>query len=254
MSGHEEKKRHRRRPTIEEVREHFRTTPLNSKEKSARELIFMDIIFDVSGSMCDYYTELVSCFKEILLPGLKEASRVNVAAMRLGCVLFSSSIALPWDGFKSLDEVQANPLSMHHLQQDGLRNQTALYKAIIKGVRGTTMNARIAMEKNCISMPLRKIMILTDGANNLAPFDTESVLQEIQGAEFSLDEKQDQVSLAYFKTRQGLSENEFQQIARRIGINDFYTADLTGTGSKNDLETRKSLFREHFEIFSSRKF
>lgn len=238
MSG----ENHRQRPSAEDVRQRYGGTPLNRKEENM-QLIVVDALFDFSGSMKDYYAELVACFNEILLPGLLGASRKQVAAARLGTLFFSDKIVRPWEGFRSLDEIATRPLSRSDYSVAGLGGMTALYRTLIESLQRTDNFSKAVRKGN--ARPTRKIMALTDGANNLSPQNPSEVSEAIKRFKPG---KADVISLAYFKTSDGLSEREFKDMARATGVTHTYFADLTAGGN---IETRRKNFRHHFGIFSS---
>lgn len=236
--------RFRQRPSAEAVRERY-GTPLSEKEKN-RPLTVVDTVFDFSGSMEAYYAVLIECFTDIFLPGLLGASRKQVAAVRLGTMFFSDEIVKPWNGFLSLDEVSARPLTKADYTKAGLMGGTALYRALIESMNRT--NQFCSAIRKGTAPPTRKIMALTDGANNLAPRNPSDVFNAIK---IFRPTKNDMVSLAYFKTKEGLSEREFKEMAKATGVTQTYFADLTN--SRNIEESRRN-FRHHFGIFSSQTF
>lgn len=234
----------RQRPSAEDLWEKYGGTPPNKKEENMQFIVF-DAIFDFSGSMKAFYSTLIMCFNEILLDALLGASRKNCTALRLGCMFFSNTIVKPWDGFLSLDEAKERPLTTNDYNRHGLGGCTALYRAMIESIRRTDKFAKAIKRGN--SKPIRKIMILTDGANNLDPLDPFGVLHVIKESRLS---EGDIITLAYFKTSDGLSEREFKEMAKQTGVTNTYFADLT-IGKGKDIEAQKKDFRHHFGILSS---
>ncbi|PJC40590.1 MAG: hypothetical protein CO042_02995, partial [Parcubacteria group bacterium CG_4_9_14_0_2_um_filter_41_8] len=106
----------------------MRATPPQPSESS--QPIIFDVILDISGSMAEYYDELVDCFNTIMIPSLQKAAERYKGPMRLGCLLFSNELVPAWRGFKTLKELGSAPLKREMLNQPGLGGTTALYAAM----------------------------------------------------------------------------------------------------------------------------
>ncbi|HBP01043.1 MAG: hypothetical protein UY41_C0019G0007 [Candidatus Moranbacteria bacterium GW2011_GWE1_49_15] len=220
------------------------TPPINHNERR-KQLIIIDLIFDISLSMSLFFSDLIHGFNQLILPGLKKVHEKDAAAIRLGCILFSDEVVKPWYGFLPLDQIEKRSLRITDFEAPGLKGQTALYRAIIEALRGTSAVSDKLRNNN--SLPIRKLMIITDGANNEAPFDVSEVRKAV--IDFNLGEE-DTLAMAYFDTNQGLSLDKFNAMAKAIGVTHKGYFDLTKDGNKQNIEDRRKAFRRALNLFS----
>lgn len=236
----------------EEMRVSQEVTPPDPDTEIGVPIVF-DFIFDASGSMSEHYGELANCFNQIMIPSLHAASRRYNNPFRVGCLLFSDKLVPAWKGFKSLGELGEAPLNAEMFRQSGLGGQTALFRAMESGVVYTA-----AAIRQFSSGAWGKVIVLTDGANNLEPADPMKVKDFL--TQNRDNKKTFQTSIAYFKTGLGLSREQFDEMAKATafeGLGFYEIAKEDSEASKGDtkdtvIEQQRRNFRHHFRVFSSR--
>jgi hypothetical protein len=237
----------------EDVRAKVKSSPKNGATapiggyEVGKPIIF-DIILDITGSMEDYYDELVDCFNKIMIPALKGASERYKGPLRIGCMLFSEQMVPAWEGFKTLDELGAAPLKRKMLDQPGLQSWTALYGAMRAGVLWTAAameHMREVSEGEVV--PQGKIIVLTDGANNKPPMSESAVSSAFESLG-RIERRNLQALIGFFKTDQGLTKKQFDDMAKKTGFTGLGFYEITKGGK---IEDRRKSFRHQFGIFSS---
>lgn len=221
-------------------------TPIKRDFEVGIPIIF-DVILDVTGSMEDFYSELVDCFNDIMIPSLKEAGQRYKGALRVGCLLFSEKMVPAWDGFRTLDQLGSKPLKMSMLNKPGLKSWTALYGAMRSGVLWTAAAMEHMRDTGRGEVPKGKIIVLTDGANNKPPMEEMAVKSALDDLG-KITARNLQPVIGFFNTDLGLTESQFEEMVKKTGF--------TGCGFFNiakgaSIEERRSSFRHHFKIFSS---
>jgi len=196
--------------------------------------------------------ELVICFNEIMLMALKGASKRYKNPLRIGCLLFSDKLIPAWNGFRSLSDLGTNPLNIHMLKQPGLGGKTTLYGAMRSSILWTAA-AREIMRENGLKKgrnenPKGKIIILTDGANNNPPHDPAAVKKILTEIE-SEHAENIQPMIGFFKTTEGLTERQFEEMVRATGFEGMGFYEIA---SGLTIHEQRREFRHKFEIFSSR--
>lgn len=222
-------------------------TPMDRRHETGQPIIF-DIILDISGSMGLLLDELVKCFNEIMLPSLQEASKRFKGPMRVGCMLFSEKMVPAWRGYKSLGELDKNPLKREMLDQPGLNGLTALYGAMRAGVLWTAASMEQMYKTGRGEVPKGKIIVLSDGANNIAPNEPSAVTNAL----VSIGEKNRkniQRMIGFFNTSDGLTEPQFNALAKTT---DFYGLGFYKIAKGENVDEMRASFRHKFKIFSSR--
>ncbi|GEM_PF-772956 len=239
-------------------------TPMDRRSESGQP-IFFDVILDISGSMSEFYDELVSCFNEIMIPSLAGAAHRYKGPMRLGCLLFSKELVPAWRGFKSLKELGKKPLKRATLNQPGLQSTTALYGAMTAGILWTAAAMDHMRENGRGESPKSKIIVLTDGANNEPPKEEVAVVKALDSIGtknrqalmgFGMDDEgkpKNGKVIGFFDTGSkagGLTKSQFNTMvaATMFHGNGFYEIATGGTP-----EERQATFRHHFQIFSSQQ-
>jgi hypothetical protein len=221
-------------------------TPPNIHTENGQP-IFFDVILDISGSMKDFYDELVDCFNNIMIPSLKGASERYKGPLRLGCLLFSTKLVPAWYGYKSLDQLGSKPLKRNMLDQDGLQGRTALYGAMRAGVLWTAAAMEHMCETGDGEVPKGKVIVLSDGANNENPHEETSVSNALASIG-KINSRNLQTIVGFFNTDNGLTKSEFDTMVKKTGFQGLGFYDIAK--GKNATERRKN-FRHCFGIFSS---
>jgi hypothetical protein len=180
-----------------------------------------------------------------MLPSLSQVKEKYAKTLRIGSFVFSDEIVPVWNGFKSINSALRYPLSMSTIKKTG-NKRTALYRTMIKCLGQSANAANQANKSGDPSVPAKiKICILTDGANNLDPHDENTVKQITSQIQ---DKNQVQLVLAYFKTDDGLSIDQFNAMAKATGF-DHKTYYFDITEGKN-VDERARNFRRFFGILS----
>lgn len=211
--------------------------------------ICLDFILDISGSMSPLYDELVNCFNGIMIPSLWKAHERYKEPMRIGCMLFSDKMVPAWWGYKSLKELGESPLKREMLDQPGLRNQTALYGAMRAGILWTSA-AMKHMQENSTGgeIPKGKIMVLSDGANNVAPLETSAVTNALESIGKNRQNIQRVIGFFDTSTNGGLTKPQFETMAKATGFEGKGFYEIAGG---DDVEEQRRKFRHKFKIFSN---
>ncbi|EKE15774.1 MAG: hypothetical protein ACD_11C00106G0014 [uncultured bacterium] len=238
--------------TFEDVRKKMQAKPalaptkIDHRKETGKPIIF-NVILDISGSMDDYYKELINGFNSVMIPSLKQASERARGPMRLGCLLFSEKLVPAWRGFKTLEELGTEPLSLNMFDQPGLKGRTALYGAMRSGIIWTASAMEHLRQNSRGSIPQGKIIILTDGANNENPLDEASVSTAFNGIE-KIDAKNLQPVIGFFNTSDGLTKEQFEIMVKKTGFTGLGFYDIAR--GKN-MKEKQASFRHQFGIFSS---
>jgi hypothetical protein len=238
--------------TFEDAKKKVRVNPnkgatqMNRKKEIGQPIIF-DTLFDFSGSMSEFYGELIDCFNDIMIPSLKEASQRCKQSMRLGCLLFSDKMVPAWEGFKTLEELGPNPLKKNVLNKPGLQGWTALYGAMRAGVLWTAAAMEHMRENGRGEVPKGKVIVLSDGANNRDP-KNESAVTDALSSIGKLNLRNLQSTIGFFNTEDGLSRSQFDAMVAKTGFTGLGFYEIAKGGS---LEDKRKSFRHHFKIFSS---
>lgn len=219
--------------------------PIGKEELNQR--VIMGIGMDVSPSMDEQYATLTNCFNEIMIPSFETAAKKYRRTLRIGSVAFSSKVVPVWDGFKTIRGAQkclfSNGIINQALQPNG---GTALYRAMIELLKQSANAATQVNRSGDPTVPAKiTLCILTDGVNNQNPLDSDAVKQITDNIQ---DKQQIQLSLAYFKTKLGMSVEEFNAMAKATGF-DHKTYYFDVTAGKT-IEERQKNFRRFFGILS----
>lgn len=238
----------RRYPSIAEVKAKYGDTPFTVSElQSVYQRLLILFIFDVSGSMSNYYKDLVWSFSNVILPALKGAKKETKGIMRIGCLLFAEKIVRPWKGFITLEEATKRPLLMKDITESGFNPDlnhrvTALYDAMIEGA-SLMCETSCRLNKGAATRTKALMLTLTDGKNNKGSTDPAAVKTIISAHnDFASN-------LAYFNTaKDGLSPKEIGVLSRQLGCqkDPFYGDRLIGGTDKE----RQRMFRAHMETWS----
>lgn len=219
--------------------------PIGREELNQK--IIMGIGMDVSPSMDDQYTTLTTCFNEIMIPSFEKVATKYGKTLRVGSTAFSEKIVPVWNGFKTIRGAKKYSFSNSIIQEAlGHNGGTALYRAMIELLKQSANAATQANNSGNPTAPAKIMLcILTDGANNQNPLDSDAVKQITDSIR---DKNQIRLSLAYFKTNLGMSVEEFNAMAKATGF-DHKTYYFDVTAGKTVEERRKN-FRHFFGILS----
>lgn len=242
------------RPSNQTYRERYgcekgvHTKPLDEHETNQR--IIMNIGIDVSGSTQELWGEMTECFNGIMMPSFEQVVQKYNRVLRVGAVVFSEKIVPIWDGFQDIKTITGSNSGKGHNLTTGIIKQadngkTALYRTMIQCLKYSATAARYLDNSQPPGNPAKiKICILTDGANNMDPLKSAAV-KEI--TDLITDRRQVQLVLAYFNTNDGLTNDQFQAMAKATGFNDapYYFDQVKG-----NKEERARHFRRFFKIIS----
>lgn len=208
-------------------------------------------VIDASPSMSGVAKLLLDGFNNIFVPSIKEAREDDVAALRIGGIVFSSDIQQIWlnnsNGFHTLDDLP--PLTT--ADYDPNRGSgTALHRAIPAGYDlGLKMAAEY--QKTTGIQPEIDIVVLSDGANNEQPRDGSGVKIMIDGAKKALT----RFSFFYFETSHGASQSTLRTvnpvfIAEDLGFNSAEDVQVFAQKPGESEKERRSRFRRMMQVMS----
>jgi hypothetical protein len=207
---------------IEKARKHLSlrrkmpVTPISYRSEIGQPIIF-DFILDISEPMRDFCTELIDGFNDIMITALKNASNRHKGGIRIGCLLFSDKIIPAWQGFKTLEELGPRPLKRAMFDQDGLHGKTALHSAMKSGILWTAAAMRHIHEKGRGEVSKGRIIVLTDGVNNMPPMDESAVANTFDSIG-KIERRNLQAKIMLFNTAVGLTSDQFDKMCELTGF------------------------------------
>ncbi len=217
-------------------------TPTNFREEVGQPTV-MNFLFDASGSMQEFYGVLATEFNQTMIPGLEGASKRNTRYLRLGATLFAENRLPLWNGFRSVKEAKERLLTKEMFYDKKVGSNTALYQAMISGLVWTGEAVkRLKKERAAKGI----LIVLTDGANNLPPRNSSEVLRLTQAIK---NKAEILPCLAYFKTDEGLTREQFNLMAQNTGFISLGYYEIAPK-SKGKEERQRS-FRHQFGLLSS---
>jgi hypothetical protein len=180
-----------------------------------------------------------------MIPSLREASKRYKGGLRVDCLLFSGELVPAWVGFKTLDELGANPLKRQMLNHPNLQSNTALFGAMRAGLLWTAA-AMQHMHKEAGHFPKGNILVLTDGANNCQPTDASAIRNAFNeiGEKFS---RNITATVGFFKTDDGLTREQFNAMIAQTG---FSGGGFHEIANGKNIHDRRASFRHEFGIWS----
>lgn len=223
----------------------MKATKMDGNSETGQPMIF-DVILDVSQSMNSLFNELVDCFNDIMIPALKGVCAEQKNALRLGCMLFSDKLIPAWPGYKSLKELGAKPLKRSAIDQPGLNGCTALYGAMRAGILWTAAAMDFMREEGRGGVPKGKVIVLTDGANNLEPQDI-TIVKKTMDEISKINARNLQRVIGYFNTGSGLTEDQFNALVNATCFEGLGFYDIA---KGNNPKEQQASFRHHFGVFS----
>lgn len=193
-------------------------------------------ILDDSGSMDVVRMLLIETFNEIMVDGLRGASKRTANTIVIGGLKFSRHSAPLWGGgFKKLQELPQ--LTTRDYQADG--GSTNLYQAMLDGITAAGAYATQVFQET--GTPPKVIIIpLTDGADNVHEASSDDVLAVTNG----LSRELWKLPCAVFETGERV---DGRQIARDSGFDVFEFKKSPGE-TKDDVKRR---FRHMMGTLSS---
>ncbi|MFZ2193312.1 MAG: hypothetical protein WAV31_03635 [Candidatus Moraniibacteriota bacterium] len=193
-------------------------------------------ILDDSGSMGVVRTLLIETFNEIMVEGLRGASKKTANTIVIGGLKFSRRVEPLWGGgFKKLQELPL--LTTNEYQAGG--GSTNLYKAMLDGVTAAGAYATQVFQET--GTPPKVIVIpLTDGADNVREVSPDDVLAVTSG----LSRELWKLPCAVFETGERV---DGKQIAQDSGFDVFEFKQQPGE-TKDDVKRR---FRHMMGTLSS---
>ncbi len=219
-------------------------TPMDYRSEISKPMIFY-FIFDISGSMTEFYDELVDCFNCLMLPVLKEASQRYKGAIRIGCLLFSKRLVPAWYGYKTLTEIGPEPLKRSMLIKKGLGGRTALYNAMRVGIFWTTAAMEYMRNNGRGEFPKGKVIVFTDGANTDFPKREKTVKKALDSIG-NLNLRNLQPSVVFLNTNNGLEKGQVERMCEQTG---FTLARIIKIDSDGNPGERKRSFRHQIRSF-----
>jgi hypothetical protein len=231
---------------LKQLASHPRMTvsPMDYRSETGQPIV-IEVILDLSQSTEEFHAELVDSFNTIIMPSIREASRRYRGAIRLHCLIFSRGIIPAWYGFRTLEELDPNPLKQSLLGRKSLRGKTALYKAMRTGIVWTAAAMEHMRENGRGEVPKGKIIVLTDGANNAYPKKEASVVKTLDSIS-KLNQRNLQLMIGFLNTNEGLTAEAFETVAEETGFKNFGFIELTKGVS---LEERRTSFRHQMRYF-----
>jgi hypothetical protein len=203
----------------------FRRT---SKENEG-DPIFIKFVLDGSGSMDSIKSDMVDSFNLDCIGALHAVNSQERPMLRVSGAVFSDDYNDLWYGYRTLSELIAAPVRRDQLSGPGLGGETALYSATLKAY-GQLVQASTRSAGTLKKWAQAKLIIMTDGANNKAPYDEETVHKAITYTEAGVTT---QKLLFYFKTRDGLDKLTFGRKAGKCGFDEVFFMDNHGTDARS---------------------
>ena len=179
--------------------------------------ITVGIAIDVNPELEEHYENSIYLIQNVMIPRmLNKYSKSH--ALRIGASFFSEQINPIWNGFRSLSKIKNDALSLDFIRKTNPKN-SRLYAAMLEQLQ-LAANATIKLNKENPSSDSGKIIIfvLTSGIDKVSSV-CASNLKKIT----DLIENKDQIVLGmiHMKTANGLSDEEFNSVAKVTGFDHF---------------------------------
>lgn len=200
-------------------------TPVDDLDTDAVVIVMFAI--DASPSMEPVADELIRAFNEVMIDGLKGASRGSVNTLVVGGLAFSSRIWPLWGGgFKKISELP--PLSKAEYDPNK-GNATNLYQAQIDAITAASAYATTVYQGTG-TMPKVIVVTLTDGADNVRQASVCDVKALVDG----LSKELFKFPMAVFETWERVNG---RQIAAETGC-EVFEFQKQGNESEDDIRRR----------------
>lgn len=192
---------------------------------------------DASPSMEPVRDLLIETVNEVMIAGLKGASKKSASAVVVGGLAFSTDIWPLWKGgFHHLDQMPDLTQNEYDPSQGHLTN---LYQAMMDGITGLTAHT-IDIFQQTGTPPKGIVVVLTDGANNTGRCSSDQVRALTNG----LSRELYTFAAAVFETNEPVDGNK---IARDSGFQVF---DFK-KGVNETVDDVKKRFRHMIGVLSS---
>ena len=213
-------------------------TPLTEDEAETDDFRVVKFVFDGSSSMDPVKDELITCFNEVVIPGLLGGAADQGGAIRVGGMKFNQRVTPLWlnadAGFHPLRDLP--PLTSQDYRPSGT---TALNQAALDMVTAGMAYA-LQLRSKTGSNPEVVLAVLSDGANNCRPDDPDIVYRVLS-----------QLSPELFTTVFiGFETNErvdFRAVAQAMGFRDIIHSKREPGETEEDQRRR---FRHVMGVFS----
>lgn len=144
------------------------------------------LLLDGSYSMVTAKKLMIDGFNDEYVPAVKEAQADDIAALRIGGMVFSAKANAIWQrGGQALHALDDLPLLTSAEYDPDRGNSTALHQTIIDGTAAAIRYAADERARTGIQ-PEVDVIVLTDGANNESPLDPAVVRKIIKGSRADL--------------------------------------------------------------------
>ena len=231
---------------LKQLANHPRMTvsPMDYRSETGQPTV-CEIILDISQSTEEFHAELRDGFNAIIMPSIREVSQRYKGAIRLHCLLFSRGIIPAWYGFKTLDELDQDPLKQSLFGRRSLGGQTALYGAMRTGIIWTVAAMEHMRNAGRGESPKGKIILLTGGANNAYPKKEASVAKTFNSIG-KINQRNLQLMIGFFNTDNGQTAEALEIMAEATGFKNFELFEFAKDAS---LEERSISFRRQMRNF-----
>lgn len=209
--------------------------PIHTLESD--DVIIIMFAIDRSPSMLGVRQILIDAFNELLIDGLRGASKKTANTIVVGGLTFSSDVTPLWGGgFKKLQEVPR--LTLNDYDPDAGR-ATALYQGQLDALTAASAYAAQVFQETG-TMPRVIVVGMSDGANNVSGVKASDVLAITS----SLSREICKLPFVVFETYEHV---DGKQIAQDTGFEVFESKKLPGE-SDEDVKRR---FRHMMGTLSS---
>jgi hypothetical protein len=216
-------------------------TPTEYKSEMGQPVIF-NFILDFSVSTRDFHAELIDGFNGAIIPSLEDVSRRYKGPLRVGCLLFSKRLIPAWWGFKSLKELGPNPLKKSMIFQKELRDLSALYRAMRSGTLWAAAAMSYMRENGRGEVPRGKVIVFTDGVNNLYPKRETTIAKTLDNLE-NLVKKNLSKNVVFLNTDKGLTAGQFEKMCELTGFLPNGFLKKSSNDQKDLREQMRNIFR-----------
>jgi len=200
---------------------------LSGREKKSIPIL-LNFLIDASGSMDPIKGTLAKAINEDFLGAMSNVNKAERSVLRVHAEAFSYESRHLWNGFKALWELGESPVSESDLNGEGLGGETALYK-YTKTAFGHLVQASNTLALQMNMRAKSKLIVLTDGANNLEPLGAQGISQVRAAFAFPQERVEVQKILAYFKTRGGVDKEAIKKSAAQCRFDELYVFDRHNT-------------------------
>ncbi len=214
-------------------------SPFTDEEQETDDFRILEFCFDKSISMEPVEAELINSVNDVAIPGLLGGAADQVGAIRVGGLTFNHHVSPLW---KSGGDHGFHPLrDLPKLTKKDyvVGGSTALHQGILDGVTAMTAYA-LQVRQRTGSNPECVLAVWSDGANNQAPHDTDTVRQVLT----SLSPELFTTVFIGFETGERV---DFTAIATELGFRDILHSKRLPGETEAQQQQR---FRHVMKVFS----